>query len=240
MSNYISYKDLTIGQMFATQTGKEFEVVKIINSQNIIVRFTDIGEEKKVMMRNINLRSIKHPNDISVCGIGFIGIGEFKPSKDKKCYAVWVNMLSRCYEKKSDSYKSYGAKGVYVCCEWHNFQNFAKWYVANGGLNVGFEVDKDGLVKGNLVYSPETCQIISKEDHLKIKTKDSSPSFVYYLVSPLKEIIKVNSLSAFCRSYGIDRQKFYREVISGNGYYLGWATYYKLTGKLTPGIASQL
>ena len=52
-------------------------------------------------------------------------------------------------------------KDVTVCEEWHNFQNFAKWFEDN--YVEGFELDKDILVKGNKIYSPETCCFVPKE-----------------------------------------------------------------------------
>lgn len=33
-------------------------------------------------------------------------------------YAVWNNMLSRCYNPKHTSYKDYGARGIEVCDKW--------------------------------------------------------------------------------------------------------------------------
>lgn len=43
----------------------------------------------------------------------------------KKVYKVYNNMMSRCYNKNHNSYRSYGAKGVTVCKEWKdNFENF--------------------------------------------------------------------------------------------------------------------
>ena len=43
----------------------------------------------------------------------------------------WYNsyrcMKSRCYREKDPSYKYYGGRGIKVCDEWHDIQNFEAW-----------------------------------------------------------------------------------------------------------------
>ena len=36
-------------------------------------------------------------------------------------------MMRRCYNPQSIAFKSYGAKGIKVCEEWHDRDNFRKW-----------------------------------------------------------------------------------------------------------------
>ena len=40
--------------------------------------------------------------------------------KNTRLYSIWHAMKSRCYCKKTKTYKSYGGKGVKVCDEWNN------------------------------------------------------------------------------------------------------------------------
>ena len=49
-----------------------------------------------------------------------------------KLYYVWNCMRQRCGNPKSPSYKYYGGKGVQVCDEWKDYENFAQWSRENG------------------------------------------------------------------------------------------------------------
>jgi hypothetical protein len=70
-------------------------------------------------------------------------------------------MLARCYSEKFHE-KQPTYIGCTVCEEWHNFQNYAKWYDENYYEVDGYKMnlDKDILVKGNKIYSPETCVFV--------------------------------------------------------------------------------
>lgn len=102
----------------------------------------------------------------TVYGVGFMGEGPYKAKINKKTtkeYNIWHSMMDRCYNPKhSDRYPTY--KDCIICEEWHNFQNFASWYEDNYYEIPGekMALDKDILVKGNKVYSPETCVFVPK------------------------------------------------------------------------------
>lgn len=90
-----------------------------------------------------------------VCGVG---INDYDLCTNKLVsYARWSNMLKRCYDNdyhiKKPTYKE-----CTVCEEWKLFSNFKKWFDEN--YVEGYVLDKDILVKGNKVYSPDTCCFI--------------------------------------------------------------------------------
>lgn len=92
---------------------------------------------------------------------GYTGKGNYKKSTHKKIYEIWRDMLRRCYdEKRLKKYPTY--RGCEVCEEWHNFQNFAQWYEENYYEIEGQKMclDKDILIKGNKIYSPQTCMFV--------------------------------------------------------------------------------
>ena len=76
-----------------------------------------------------------------------------------KCpyFTKWLSMITRCYSKKFvDKNPTY--RDCTVCVEWLYFMNFRKWMVTQDWE--GKSLDKDLLVKGDKVYSSETCIFI--------------------------------------------------------------------------------
>ena len=39
-------------------------------------------------------------------------------------YRVWSSMIQRCHNDNDSSYADYGARGIKVCVQWHDFQTF--------------------------------------------------------------------------------------------------------------------
>lgn len=78
-------------------------------------------------------------------------------------YATWIQMLTRCYSeryiKATPTYKN-----CLVCEDWKKYSKFEKWFndPANGNKE-GYCLDKDILVKGNKIYSPDTCCFVPNE-----------------------------------------------------------------------------
>ena len=108
-------------------------------------------------------------------GVAGIGDGKHRSrngGKKIKCYKVWEGMITRCYVESSQHYQRYGGRGVYVCDEWLNYQNFAGWYLSQkNNSKSNFQIDKDLKIIGNKVYSPETCEIVpSRVNSLLIST----------------------------------------------------------------------
>ena len=74
-----------------------------------------------------------------------------------KYYTVWKHMLERCYSKKfQESRPTY--IGTSVCSEWLYASEFKKWMDQQDWD--GKSLDKDIIVKGNKLYSPDTCAFV--------------------------------------------------------------------------------
>lgn len=95
----------------------------------------------------------------TTCGIGYNTGGKYKVKEYGRhtvAYRTWRNMFQRCYEPKyHEDYPTY------IFCEvdesFHNYQDFAQWFYAHKYSGLGYELDKDLLVVGNKIYSPDTC-----------------------------------------------------------------------------------
>lgn len=121
--------------------------------------------------------------------VGYIGKGKYSAmdgSKTTMCYNSWNYMIRRCYDPYViNKGNNLVYQDVFVCDEWHNFQNFAEWYYENIYAigNEQMHLDKDILVKGNKVYSPETCvfvpQRINKLFTLRNRCRNGLPVGCY-------------------------------------------------------------
>lgn len=73
-------------------------------------------------------------------------------------YRKWASMLERCYSTyNNEKHRTY--EECYVCDDWLSLKNFKAWMETQDWQ--GKELDKDILVRGNKIYSPETCVFIS-------------------------------------------------------------------------------
>lgn len=111
--------------------------------------------------------NVRNVYDKTVFGVGYLGEGKYKTMINKQStpqYIAWRDMLGRCYDLKLHE-KNSTYIGYTVSEEWHNFQNFAKWYDENYYNVEGFiiNLDKDILIKGNKIYSPDTCIFVPEK-----------------------------------------------------------------------------
>lgn len=103
------------------------------------------------------------------CGIGIYDTDEPTDSDDnKKIYITWHNMLLRC---NCDNYKT--RQPTYIECRvsdaWIYFSNFKNFFLDN--YVDGWFLDKDILVKGNKIYSSETCCFVPRDINNLLTTR---------------------------------------------------------------------
>lgn len=87
-----------------------------------------------------------------------VGINDYEGiATELKSYKSWIHMLGRCYSLKQKSYRPTYI-GCSVCDEWKYFTNFKNWFDLN--YIDEYHLDKDILVEGNKVYSPDACRFV--------------------------------------------------------------------------------
>jgi len=157
-----------VGKKNTTNEGYEVEIIGYTNNKNVDV-IIDNKVIQKTSLQQFEQGKLKNPYHPSVYGVGYFGEGRYKSAIDKiktPYYMAWKGIMYRCYTDIKPTYKD-----VIVCKEWHNFQNFAEWFEEN---NIeGFQLDKDILIKGNKIYSPDTCCFVPNEINLLL-TKNNS------------------------------------------------------------------
>lgn len=72
-------------------------------------------------------------------------------------YRTWRNLISRVYNEKA-LLRDRVYVGCSVCEDWKTFSRFKAWMETQDWE--GKQLDKDILIPGNKVYSPETCAFI--------------------------------------------------------------------------------
>lgn len=172
---------MCLGEIGYNNFGSKIEIIAYRKYNDIDVYF----EEYDWIKYNTNYGyfkkgSIKCPYEPRVYGIGYVG--EIN-NIDKVMYDYWHSMLRRCYDKTridKDKGRNLAYINSEVCKEWHNLQNFGKWYENNFYQIEGEKMclDKDILIKGNEIYSPETCIFVPQKINTLFCSSKSSRGFL--------------------------------------------------------------
>ena len=146
--NDVNYKDC-VGKVCKSKSSGDFKIVKYNNARDVQIQFLNTGFETTVQLTNIRNGSTKYPSTIN-------GV-------NTKEYVLWVHMLQRCY---SDSFKK--RRPTYEDCKcsenFKSYEYFYEWCHSQIGFdNEGWQLDKDLLIKGNKVYSADSCIFIPQE-----------------------------------------------------------------------------
>ena len=152
-----------LGETRINNQGEVMFIVEYVNVHDITVQFKTTGEVVKTTYNHFVKGNVKSHFSPTVYGVGITGT---EPTRDENgkildSYKCWCNMLRRCYsDKVQEKYPTY--KGCYVCADWLYYSNFKNWYNENYYEidNKTSQIDKDVLIKGNKVYSPDTCVFV--------------------------------------------------------------------------------
>lgn len=169
-----------MGECKSNYQGCLMRIVEYVDANNMTIEFQDEYKTKiHTSYGNFRKGSIKNPYFPSVHGVGMTG--NKYPIRINgglvKEYNVWRHMLARCFNKKfKEENSSY--ENVSCCKEWLLFENFYEWIHSQENFdkwlhNNKWAIDKDILIKGNKVYSPETCCLVPQNvNNLFIKQYD--------------------------------------------------------------------
>ena len=177
--NDVNYKDC-IGKVCKSKLSGDFKIVKYNDNRNVEIQFLKTGYETVTRLGNIKNGKVKDRYLPSVYGVGILGTKY--PSKVNgvltKEYELWKNMLERCYsdtyQKKQPTYE-----GCEVSDNFKSYEYFYEWChsqigFGNDGNGSPFQLDKDLLVKGNKVYSEDSCIFIPSEINLVLTKRTAS------------------------------------------------------------------
>lgn len=135
--------------------------------------------KKHCTYTNFKNGQVKNPYDKTMCGVGYPGVGKYKIRISKtqvtKEYECWASMYTRCYSDTNKSRHPAYYDICEVCEEWYNFQNFGKWFENNKYECDGrLHIDKDILIPGNRIYSPDTCLLVPQRINMLFVHKSNN------------------------------------------------------------------
>lgn len=149
--------------------------------------------------------NVKNPYYPMVLGVGMIG-SKYPArinNKETEEYQAWKGMIYRCFDKNTKE-RQPTYKDAECCKEWLCYENFYEWLHSQENFDnlynkSRWNVDKDIFVKGNKIYSPNTCCLVPmnvnslflKKDNyrgdLPIGVKRSGKSFMARCSNPITE-----------------------------------------------------
>lgn len=197
-----------LGERRMMNCGEETEIIEYVNNSNITIKFLKTDELIRCQYDSFKKGLIKSHFTPTVYGVGIVGLKKARYSSGEhiRAYDIWKNMLRRCYDKKyQEKFPTY--IGCIVCEEWLHYKNFKKWYDDNYYEIEGQKMclDKDILIKGNKVYSPETCIFVPQNiNSLFLKNNNSRgdlPIGVCYKKQNKK-------YQAYCNIFNIESNKY--------------------------------
>lgn len=106
-------------------------------------------------------------------------------------YPTWRAMMQRCYNQENHNYERYGGRGITVCEEWKDFDNFEKWAISTiGNKTSNYTVDR---IDNDGPYSPDNCRWATPKEQVRHR-RDTIMITLDGETKPLAE---------FCEIYGI-------------------------------------
>lgn len=176
----------------------------------------------------------KHKYGVAICDIPNVCHERF--------YLIWRSILDRAlsnvYKNKFPTYKD-----CTVCKEWLTLSNFKNWFESlENGYKDGYHLDKDILVKGNKVYSPETCCFVPCEINLLFARKNRGvlPIGVQRVKNSFIASISVKYSNKYIGCYSTPEEAFTAYKLAKEQYIKELAESYFQQGKITERVYNAL
>lgn len=90
-----------------------------------------------------------------------------------RLYHVWQGMKQRCEYQRHKNYPQYGGRGIALCSEWQNYENFKTWAI-NNGYKEGLSIDR---INSDLGYEPDNCRWVDSITQARNKRNNHKINF---------------------------------------------------------------
>ena len=180
-----------IGEIGTDKYGTQAKIIKYKNCHHITIEYQDKYKHRQdITYQSFLKHSFANPYHPIVYERGIIGCKYPMTinGNNTKEYNTWSNMLERCYSKEFKKDKP-TYEDACCCDEWLYYPNFYEWLHSQENFDKWISLrfsslDKDILVKGNKLYSPNTCCLVPHYVNTLFVKKDANrgefPIGVYY------------------------------------------------------------
>lgn len=144
---------------------------------------------------------------------------KFEQPSYKRIYNTWRSMKKRCYLKSNANYKHYGERGITVCDEWLDPDEFYKWCMNNGYQDT-FTIDRID-VNGN--YEPTNCRWVDMKTQQNNKRNNKKITY--------NNITK--TMSEWAKYFNIDYTLLKSRLLNGWTFEKAISTKNRSIGKFT-------
>lgn len=114
-------------------------------------------------------------------------------------------MRQRCYNPNNPRYYRYGGRGITICEEWKNLNNFIEWALSNGWVE-GLQIDR---INNDGNYTPDNCRFVTNKQNSRNRNN--------HILARLGEEIKPVFMWADDARCAVPYRTLYDRLI-----YLGW------------------
>ena len=117
---------------------------------------------------------------------------------NSRLYSIWHSMLSRCKNQHNTCYGYYGGRGVTVCKEWHDFNNFTQW-AEQTGYQENLTIDRIDVNEG---YNPVNCRWVTMLE--QSRNKRNNINITYHGVT--------RCLADWAATFGINEATLWQRI----------------------------
>ena len=186
------------GRIYPSKRFGDMVITEYFSRSEVTIKFINTGNIRKARLSDIKRGEVRDNEFKPVNKVGIMDIPNtlIRGVKHPRVYHIWNNMLQRCYNENLRS-KHTTYSDCEVSDDFKYYSKFKEWAEKQVGYTKeGWALDKDILVKGNKVYSAETCCFVPQEINSLIISANAArgelPVGVYYEKDTCKLKVRVS------------------------------------------------
>ena len=161
--------DSVVGETFNSNSFGKFVVLNYEHSERVSIQFEATGGVNITDLHRVKDGAVVDLLAKSNYNVGYIGYGyDPKCAESRKLFKIWSGLVQRCFDPlwktRHKCYELTTCSEDFLCAS--TFITWSKSQIGYSSIDESgkpFALDKDILLKGNTVYSPDTCVFVPRE-----------------------------------------------------------------------------